>query len=538
MTWTVNSTSPRGIPISPNSVASIASTRELSALAKLGIALGTEIEVADPAYGAGRAVLVKHSVTCVANAMIHINQLNGTTALTSNDANFGRRFGVSLAAARPGNYGWAMVYGAVPIKKAAVAVSPNVALYQSDTAGRITPTPEDGRQLLGVRSLNTTEVAAGVSTVVCQIAHPSVDINDSLVTPVLTWVTDGTDNTPTLTIDVPIGIMLENDDWEIEFYSDAGLTSLLDEATGTVSGTDAGDGDIDGTLGDALADGTVYARARVTRSGNPVTNWSNTASQVIDAEAEFSPGDFGADLKLWLEADDLATMFQSNAGTSAVTTDGESVGTWLDKSSNDFDLTSTADDGTRPVYNTSGGLHWVTFDGTDAMLRRLAATGVYAGGSHSLFVAVRGNPGTDRRFVAEGNSGSTNTIFAMLQSNSATASQLSLHYRANDGATNAILNNVNLQSGAWDNTDKVVGVTDSGSAIIPYLNQSAGSTHAYSRSGTYDQNRFSLGAILRTTAASFFAGRVYALVLVNRVLTTDEREDLITYLGAKAGLTI
>ncbi len=97
----------------------------------------------------------------------------------------------------------------------------------------------------------------------------------------LTWITDGTDNTPTLTIDVPIGIMLENDTWEIEFYSDAALTNLLDEATDLVNATDAGDGDIDGTLGDPLSNGTVYARARVTRGGTPVTAWSNTASQTI-----------------------------------------------------------------------------------------------------------------------------------------------------------------------------------------------------------------------------------------------------------------
>jgi len=454
----------------------------------------------------------------------------------------------------------------------------------------------------------------------------------ALVTPVLTWVTGAEDNTPTLTIDVPIGAMAENDTWEIEFYSDAGLTVLIDTASGLVNAEDAGDGDISGTLSSALQDGATYARARVVGK----TGWSNVESLTIDApptmtsattgevdenetlsfaltadqpstfaitggadsaefeisgstlrwvsngtkdyespddadtnntyvvevtptatadseagsaqtitisvadvaDGGFSPGDFGADLVLWLEASDASTLFQNVAGSSAVSADGQTVGTWNDKSGDNFHLTAAADDGTRPTYNTAGGLHWVTFDGSDDILRRLASTDMYANGSHSLFVAMRGNPGTDRRLVVERNSADNDSFFAMMQSNTGTAADLSLFYRGDSGTVVISNSATTIQAGAFDNTDKVVGVTDSGAAIIPYLNQSAGSTHNYSRSTTFTLDRFALGAALGASAGSFFAGRVYALVLVNRVLTTDEREDLVTYLGAKAGLSI
>ena len=172
MAWTVNS--PRAVPISPNSVASVASTAALSALNRLGMALGTEVEVTDPTYGAGKAVFVKHSVTCTVNQMVHYNQVAGTTALTPNTANTGQHFGVALAAATPSKYGWVLVYGATPIKKSAVAIAVNVALYQSATTGRCMSTTASGKQLLGVRSLNTATVTATTSTVVCQIARPII----------------------------------------------------------------------------------------------------------------------------------------------------------------------------------------------------------------------------------------------------------------------------------------------------------------------------------------------------------------------------
>lgn len=173
MAWTVNA--PRAVPISPNSVASVASVSTLSALAKLGVALGQEIEVVDPTFGAGRAVFVKHSVTCTQYQMVHYDQVNATTALTPNTANTGRHFGIALAAAsRGGLYGWVLVSGVCPVKKTAVAVAPNVTLYQSATTGRAMPTAASGKQLLGLRSVNAASVTSTVSIVNVQIAYAHI----------------------------------------------------------------------------------------------------------------------------------------------------------------------------------------------------------------------------------------------------------------------------------------------------------------------------------------------------------------------------
>ena len=58
------------------------------------------------------------------------------------------------------------------MKKTAVAVNANVAVYQSATTGRIMPTAASGKQLLGARSANLATIAATVSTVIVSINRP------------------------------------------------------------------------------------------------------------------------------------------------------------------------------------------------------------------------------------------------------------------------------------------------------------------------------------------------------------------------------
>ena len=70
---------------------------------------------------------------------------------------------------------------------------------------------------------------------------------------------------------------------------------------------------------------------------------------------------------LWYDPSDLTTMFQDRAGTTPVTTDGQTVGKILDKSGNDNHAVAPSD-AARPLYKTSGGLHWLQFDGVDDSL--------------------------------------------------------------------------------------------------------------------------------------------------------------------------
>lgn len=76
----------------------------------------------------------------------------------------------------------------------------------------------------------------------------------------------------------------------------------------------------------------------------------------------------------WFSSSDITSLFQDSAGTTPVTTNGQSVGKWNDLSGNGNNVIQ-ATAGFRPLYTTTGP--GITFDGSDdrlALAAGLAAT--------------------------------------------------------------------------------------------------------------------------------------------------------------------
>lgn len=254
------------------------------------------------------------------------------------------------------------------------------------------------------------------------------------------------------------------------------------------------------------------------------------------ASAAFTPASLSPNL--WIEPG-KGGLFQSNAGTTAATANSDVVGFCPDQSGNSFTLTSAADDTTRPTLQGVGTFPYLSFDGTNDMLRRTAALGSYAAGACSIFVAIRSNsPTVDARVFAEGDSASTNSVYAIVATNSTTSTSASGLIR-NSANTTLLNSSTVLQTGVFNGSDHVYGAVDSGTAITPYLDGVAGSGFTYTaRTGSLTQDRTALGGLLRTSAGSFWAGRIYGVVVVNRVIDSTERANLTTYLGNLAGLSL
>jgi len=89
----------------------------------------------------------------------------------------------------------------------------------------------------------------------------------------------------------------------------------------------------------------------------------------VSVAAVWSPADLFASSEVgaWYDPSDLSTMWKDTAGTTPVTADGDLVARIDDKSGNGFNATQSTEAG-RPVYKTSGGLHWLEFDGSDDFL--------------------------------------------------------------------------------------------------------------------------------------------------------------------------
>lgn len=264
----------------------------------------------------------------------------------------------------------------------------------------------------------------------------------------------------------------------------------------------------------------------------PVQFQSKSALDPSSGAASFSPLDLTP--SLWIDPSDTSVMFVSNAGTTTVT-NTSACGYAGDKSGNAFHLTSVADDTTRPSWNTSGGLSWLNFDGSNDVLRKTAALGLYAASSgNSVFLALKTTTAVSKILVGDSASTSLLPLYG-IGSDASTSSTMSIAIKNDAGSTESGV----TRTSAFSNSDNVVGFTDDKSNITTYINQTAGTVTGYTRSGTHLLfDRFALGALVSSSTAAWFNTRVYGLVIVARVLSGSEITSLVTWLGAKAGLTI
>ena len=93
---------------------------------------------------------------------------------------------------------------------------------------------------------------------------------------------------------------------------------------------------------------------------SPFGKWHTAGSRVFSPAILFANDEAG----VWYDPSDLSTLFQDTAGTTPVTTAGQTVGLMLDKSGNGYHATQPTA-AARPTYQTDGTLHWLSFDGVD-----------------------------------------------------------------------------------------------------------------------------------------------------------------------------
>ena len=133
---------------------------------------GTIVEATDPTFGGGEFMYLKGVASTVVGSLVTFDPVNHTTTLSPNTANLAQPVAVAMSANVASQWGWYQVQGAAVIKKTAVKVSPNVALFQSATAGRIMSTVASGKQLVNARSVNAATVLSAVSTITAVIDRP------------------------------------------------------------------------------------------------------------------------------------------------------------------------------------------------------------------------------------------------------------------------------------------------------------------------------------------------------------------------------
>lgn len=135
-------------------------------------ALGTIVNAYDPTLGGGEFIYLLGVASNTVGSLVTYNQLTGAVTLAATTGNQNRPLAVSMNANTSTTTGsWYQVSGAAVVKKIAIKVSPNVALFVNGS-GRVTATASAGKQVVNAVSINAATVASATSTVTMQVQFP------------------------------------------------------------------------------------------------------------------------------------------------------------------------------------------------------------------------------------------------------------------------------------------------------------------------------------------------------------------------------
>jgi hypothetical protein len=227
----------------------------------------------------------------------------------------------------------------------------------------------------------------------------------------------------------------------------------------------------------------------------------------VAAAGSFDPSDLT--LTAWYDPSDLSTLWQDDGGTTPVASDGDPVGRVDDKSGNANHIVQPSA-GARPLYKTSGGLHWLLFDGGDGLG---TASGFTIPNPGSVYMAVAPDAG-EEQWLALFDTDSGGSYLPAVQADGSGASGGSgtPTYRVNGSATGGTTRQ-DLLTAIPANTTKeltIEGVNTGG---------------AWGHLNMFFYSGFQL------------SGKCYGMIILPD-LSSGDRASLETWMGAKAGLSI
>lgn len=134
--------------------------------------LGQRVNGTDPTYGSGEFIYLLGVASTEVGSLVKWNATTHQTALITATAVQVCPVAIAMSANVASQYGWYQVAGNAVIKKTSVAVTPQVPVYISATAGRVKVIASAGLQVVGARTANLTTVVTTTSTVVLTINNP------------------------------------------------------------------------------------------------------------------------------------------------------------------------------------------------------------------------------------------------------------------------------------------------------------------------------------------------------------------------------
>ena len=383
------------------------------------------------------------------------------------------------------------------------------------------------------------------------------------------WLVDGFDQPGTYALSAGQSVVLRVTDGDMpanfrEWTIDASVAAIAPAQIGTGDWSLANDG-VDVTLtvstlpddgGSALTDleyavnGGSYTSLGATATGdytitaseadtvtlravNAVGNGTASASKTVPSASSFDPADLfqsGTYTGLFLDFSNMSAMHTDLAGTTAITASGDPIRSVNDLSGTGNRLNSQFTS-TSPTYTESGGLAgaFYTAAASERLVRNSGVIGVPSGlsGVNEITVAIAFTS-TTQAAVLQADSGGVSSSDDYIQVPGSVGQGNSIrNYSAGLSAANAMV----------DNT----GFSDTTGTAFVVLMEKDGTEGRHYRNGTLVETDTGLND---PWTASFDAAidvrsngeTLYAVFVINRALTAQERSDLTDWLKAKAGV--
>jgi hypothetical protein len=251
----------------------------------------------------------------------------------------------------------------------------------------------------------------------------------------------------------------------------------------------------------------------------------------------FTPNDID-NCSLWLDASDRTTLFQNSAGTTAVTSTGQTVNHWKDKSPNNCNATNSVNLGGVSAYASRNGLDTISFaiNSYLSLSTSLMPTGTQYG--ISIFAVCITTISATQCVISwgTGNANASATVYYgyIVDTPNNSSRPFVGTTTGNSGISNNSISRNNyilLSSTSTSSTQQPILLSGwfNGSA---FTSGTSGSTFTSPIGTTFA----SIGAYFGSTPASqYLTGNIGEIIVYNRLLGNGEREMIEGYLADKWG---
>jgi len=232
----------------------------------------------------------------------------------------------------------------------------------------------------------------------------------------------------------------------------------------------------------------------------------------------FQPNDIDGCL-LWLDGNDVSVLFSDVAGTSAITTNGQTIRCWKDKSGRGCNATQA---GNAPIWNSS---NYVNFTQSLGQFMNLPnGTLPFASGTnaYSIFAVANLNNTANVGKTIIGNGVAGNNSFNALQIQGQSIANLWYNNDIAGGSLTA-------------NTFFIANIAFNGSTR--YIYQTGTSVNTTASSGWAAPNTNNVIGVEPATGNWYYDGNIGEILVYNTALTTSQRQQVEGYLAHKWGLT-